>query len=70
MTLEDETGFVNLVVWQRIFAEHQILAKTALVLGVTGKIQRTDGVVHLIADRLWDPQVRLTPEGTRSRDFH
>ncbi len=70
MTLEDETGFVNLVVWERVFDEHTILAKTALVLGVTGKIQRTDGVVHLIADKLWDPQVRLSPEGTRSRDFH
>lgn len=69
MTLEDETGFVNLVVWQRIFDEHAILAKTTLLLGVTGKIQRTEGVVHLIADTLWDPQLKLQAD-VRSRDFH
>jgi len=69
-TLEDETGFVNLVVWQQVFTAHAILARTALVLGVSGKIQQADGVTHLIADTLWDPKLRLEPEGTRSRDFH
>ena len=49
--------------------EHAILAKTSLLLGVTGQIQRTDGVVHLIADTLWDPQVKLQAD-VRSRDFH
>jgi len=70
VTLEDETGFVNLVLWQQVFAEHAILAKTALILGVSGKIQQADGVTHLIADRLWDPQLRVAPRGTTSRDFH
>lgn len=70
VTLEDETGFVNLVLWQQVFAEHAILAKTALILGVSGKIQQADGVTHLIADRLWDPQLRVSPQGTTSRDFH
>jgi error-prone DNA polymerase len=69
MTLEDETGFVNLVVWQRTFDEHAILAKTSLLLGITGKVQRTEGVVHLIAETLWDPQVKLQAD-VRSRDFH
>lgn len=69
-TLEDETGFVNLVVWQRLFTEHAILAKTALVLGVTGKIQKAEGVTHLIADALWDPKLRPSVQGTKSRDFH
>lgn len=39
MTLEDETGFVNLVVWTRVFQAHTVLAKTAKFLGVTGKVQ-------------------------------
>ncbi len=72
-TLEDETGMVNLVVWERVFEAHETLAKTALLMGVTGKIQSTDGVVHLIADELWDPQgavLDFRPEGAKSRDVH
>ena len=69
-TLEDETGFVNLVVWRQVFEKHVVLAKTAMLMGVTGKIQSTDGVVHLIADDLWDPDLRLSTEGAHSRDFH
>ena len=37
MTLEDETGFVNVVVWKRVFDQHDVLARTATFLGVTGK---------------------------------
>lgn len=73
-TLEDETGFVNLVVWKQIFDQHRILAKSAILLGVTGRIQATDGVVHLIADELWDPREKgvlvIDEAPTRSRDFH
>ena len=50
MTLEDETGFVNVVVWSQVFEEHTVLVKTASFLGVTGKLQVQDGVVHLIAE--------------------
>ncbi|MDH3592853.1 MAG: OB-fold nucleic acid binding domain-containing protein, partial [Planctomycetota bacterium] len=70
MTLEDETGFVNLVVWQRVFEQYQILAKTAGFLGVSGKLQAQDGVVHLVADSLWRPKLDREPAATRSRDFH
>ncbi len=67
MTLEDESGFVNLVVWQAVFDRYPVLARTASLLGVTGKIQSQQGVVHLIADELWEP---LLPSAPRtSRDF-
>lgn len=69
-TLEDETGFVNLVIWQQTFDKQPILARTAVLLGVTGKIQRAEGVTHLIADDLWQPDLEIAAEGTRSRDFH
>ncbi|MFV8754276.1 error-prone DNA polymerase [Nannocystaceae bacterium ST9] len=69
-TLEDETGFVNLVIWAQIFERFSVLARTAMLLGVTGRIQRADGVVHLIADELWEPDLELDTEGTHSRDFH
>ncbi|ANM28386.1 DNA polymerase [Acidobacteria bacterium Mor1] len=72
MTMEDETGFVNVVVWSQVFEEHALTIKTRNFLGVSGKLQKQDGVVHLIADSFWDPtntlQARLEP--TRSRDFH
>jgi error-prone DNA polymerase len=70
MTLEDETGFVNLVVWESVFKKHDVLAKTTSFLGVTGKLQAHDGVVHLVAESLWRPQISLRPEPTASRDFH
>ena len=69
MTLEDETGFVNLVVWERVFEQYSTVAKTASFLGVTGKLQVQDGVVHLVAESLWIPQIRRSPKHTASRDF-
>ena len=69
-TLEDETGFVNVVVWKQVFDRHAALAKTAALLGVTGEIQRADGVIHLIAKSLWAPDVSLAEQTHRSRDFH
>jgi error-prone DNA polymerase len=70
MTLEDETGFVNVVVWSRVFEAYALLARTAPFLGVTGRIQRQGDVVHLVADELWRPRVAREPERTPSRDFH
>lgn len=68
-TLEDETGFVNVVVWGHVFEKYSILARTALLLGVTGKIQRESDVVHLIAEALWDPQLPFLGDGTSTRHF-
>ena len=70
MTLEDETGFVNVVLWKDVFERQAILAKTCSFLGVTGKIQSESGVVHLIAERLWSPELTENPTASRSRDFH
>jgi error-prone DNA polymerase len=69
-TLEDETGFVNVVVWKQVFDRHAALAKTAALLGVTGKIQKADGVIHLMAKSLWAPDLALANQTHRSRDFH
>jgi error-prone DNA polymerase len=69
ITLEDETGFVNLVVWKQIFERYIVLVKTASFLGVTGDVQKEDGVVHIVANRFWEPRVRSSVERIRSRDF-
>ncbi len=70
MTLEDETGFVNVVIWKQVFKAHAVIVKTVSLLAVAGRIQSEQGVVHLIAERLWEPE--LSGEGVSggSRDFH
>jgi error-prone DNA polymerase len=70
MTLEDETGFVNVVVWESVFNRYSLLAKTVNFLGITGRLQVEDGLVHLVAESFWEPQVELKPTGSHSRDFH
>ncbi|MCP4601788.1 MAG: DNA polymerase III subunit alpha [Proteobacteria bacterium] len=69
MTLEDETGFVNLVVWKDVFKQYEVVAKTASFLGISGKLQAKDGVAHLVAQKLWVPRLDLRPENVGSRDF-
>ena len=70
LTLEDETGFVNVVLWPPVFRRYAVLAKTARVLGVTGRLQVQAGVVHLIARQLWSSRLPRTPTTNPSRDFH
>ena len=70
MTLEDETGFVNVVVWKQVFDDHAVLARTASFLGVTGTLQCEAGVVHIIAEALWAPAIPARPPAAASRDFH
>jgi error-prone DNA polymerase len=70
MTLEDETGFVNLVLWQDVFNRFALVAKTSSFLGVTGKIQRESSVVHVVVESLWEPESLSRKTGVRSRDFH
>ncbi len=70
MTLEDETGFVNVVIWKQVFEDHAVLARTASFLGVSGKLQSESGVVHVVADALWVPEIPSRPPTAGSRDFH
>jgi len=70
MTLEDETGFVNVVIWKQVFDDHAVLARTASFLGVSGKLQSESGVVHVVADTLWAPAIPARPPTAGSRDFH
>jgi len=70
MTLEDETGFVNLVLWSDVFQRNAVLATTCAFLGVSGTIQRQDGVVHLVVERVWQPELERSPTACApSRDF-
>jgi error-prone DNA polymerase len=70
MTLEDETGFVNLVVWAQVFAEFATIIKTTSLLGITGRLQVQEGIVHLICERVWQPELSRPVVEVESRDFH
>ena len=54
VTLEDETGVANLVVWPKIFERYRRVVMGARLIRVTGKLQREGIVTHIIADRLED----------------
>ncbi len=58
LTLEDETGFVNVVLWPKVWTKYRVLVKTSPILGVTGRLESQQGVAHLIAESGLDPAVR------------
>jgi len=66
ITLEDETGVTNLVLWVRTFETYRRVVMGARLLGVEGVVEKSvEGVVHLMADRLYDrsPDLnRLSPD--------
>ena len=70
MTLEDETGFVNLVVWAQVFADYATIIKTTSLLGITGRLQVQEGIVHLICEEVWHPELSRPVIDVESRDFH
>jgi len=57
ITIEDETGVANLVVWEKVFEKYRRTVLTASMLKIDGRVQREGEVVHLIAYKLED----LTP---------
>ncbi len=69
ITLEDESGFVNLVVWRRTFEEYRNVILRSSFLGVTGRVQKGDETVHVIVDSCFTPQLSADPAFVRSRDF-
>src|SRR5262245_51955050 len=70
VTLEDETGNVNVVVWRTLSERQKAELLGARLLGVQGVIERDGEVVHLVARRLLDYSMLLGPLTAPSRDFH
>ena len=70
VTLEDEHGVINVVVWARIAERRRKALLGARLLGVRGRWEHVDGVRHLIADDLHDFSHLLGELQTSSRDFH
>jgi error-prone DNA polymerase len=70
LTMEDETGFVNVVVWQNIYEKYKVMVRTVSFLGVTGALQVEEEVVHVVAKAFWTPKIGLRGAHAQSRDFH
>ena len=68
-TLEDETGFVNVVVRPQVFEAQSVLARSAGLLGVEGRLESRERVVHLVAERFFEPQLERPLVRVGSRDF-
>ncbi|MET0591493.1 MAG: OB-fold nucleic acid binding domain-containing protein [Polyangiaceae bacterium] len=70
VTLEDETGYINLVVWDSIAQSQRRIVSGAALMGVVGKVQKEGEVLHVVVERLYDHSDLLGDLVTRSRDFH
>jgi error-prone DNA polymerase len=75
LTLEDETGIVNVVVWRTIYRQARAAILKGRLLQVSGTLQIEDGVIHLVAETILDRTdwlTRLSGTGLKSssRDFH
>jgi len=69
VTLEDETGSVNLVVWRQLAERQRRELLESRLLGVHGVLQQQAGVIHVVAGRLHDLSAWLAGLDARSRDF-
>ncbi|MBL8831170.1 MAG: error-prone DNA polymerase [Rhodospirillales bacterium] len=84
VTIEDEDGVANLIVWPKIFEAHRAIVMGARLLRVEGQVQRQGDVIHVVARKFADcsallgtlvdgtARLRETPPRTHypSRDFH
>jgi error-prone DNA polymerase len=69
ITLEDETGIANLVVWPQVFETFRRVVMGATMIAVRGRIQREGDVVHLVAHRLTDLSADLATVGSLDAPF-
>ena len=70
VTLEDETGYVNLIVWNDLAERQRRELVGSRLLAVNGEVQREGRVVHVLARRLEDLSPMLGRLATTSHDFH
>ena len=68
MTLEDEAGVANIIVWPKTFERLRAIVIGARFVAVTGKLQNEAGVIHIIADRMddWTPHLGQLSDEARN----
>lgn len=70
VTLEDETGQINLILWKKVAETFRAALLNARLLGISGELQIEGKIIHVIAQRLFDHTEMLGGLSVRSRDFH
>jgi error-prone DNA polymerase len=68
MTLEDDCGIANIVVWPKIFEAHRRIVLGGRMVAVEGKLQREGLVIHVIAERITDLTPLLRTLGEEGHD--
>nr|WP_255329142.1 OB-fold nucleic acid binding domain-containing protein [Paracoccus albicereus] len=69
ITLEDETGIANLVVWPKVFEAHRRIILGASMIAVRGPVKREGEVVHLVTHQITDLSRDLAGIGEQDADF-
>jgi error-prone DNA polymerase len=69
ITVEDETGIANLVIWTKVFEKFRRIILSSGMIAVKGRIQREGEVVHLVAHRITDLSRELASIGQRDAAF-
>jgi error-prone DNA polymerase len=69
ITIEDETGIANLVIWKSLYERQRRIILGASMMGVQGRVQREGEVVHLVANQLTDMSAELAGVGERDQSF-
>ena len=70
VTLEDEFGVANIIVWNSIVQRQRRELLSSRLLGVRGEVQREGKVIHVVAHQLEDHSEQLLGLRASSRDFH
>lgn len=70
ITLEDDTGNINVVIWQATARAQKQAYLSAKILQVKGILEKEGDVMHVVAGRLTDMSDKLTELDASSRDFH
>ncbi|MEO1426129.1 MAG: OB-fold nucleic acid binding domain-containing protein, partial [Pseudomonadota bacterium] len=71
ITIEDETGVANLVVWPKVGAVYRPVVMGARILMIKGRVQRADAITHIVADQLIDrtDDLRLLSEDVQRKSL-
>jgi error-prone DNA polymerase len=69
LNLEDETGMLNVVVFETVWQRHRRVVRNVAGVVITGMLERQDGATNLIAEVIEPLNTRAIPPKHRSRDF-
>ena len=70
LTLEDETGHCQVVVWPKVFERYRRVVRDCMLIEVDGRLQRDGPILHVIAARVRALEMIEQPEGVKARSFH